>query len=222
MSFDINIVFCHFVNPQLTKPWKNVRPMHMKDAAAQDKQNAILQSAWQAFATYGYRKTSMDDIARGAGMSRPAVYLHYRNKDDIFRSLVQQYYDTAADAVAAALKRDAPPESLLAAAFDAQLGDTMAAMMTSPHGMELLDTGMSMAADIKAAGESRLAALYADWLRRAAATGGIDLPAPAEQVAGTITAALKGVKTGGSDFAMVRARLAVLARLIGQGLAAGR
>ncbi|MDK3074967.1 helix-turn-helix domain-containing protein [Sedimentitalea sp. JM2-8] len=194
----------------------------MKDAAVQDKQNAILQSAWQAFATYGYRKTSMDDIARGAGMSRPAVYLHYRNKDDIFRSLVQHYYDTAADAVAVALRRDATPDSVLAAAFDAQLGDTMEAMLTSPHGMELLDTGVAMAADIKAAGESRLAALYAAWLRRAATNGRIRLPEPAEQVAGTIAAALKGVKANGSDFATVRARLTILARLIGQGLAADR
>ena len=57
-----------------------------------DRQDAILDAAFHAFATYGYRRTAMDDIARGAGMSRTALYLHYRNKEDIFRSLALRYF----------------------------------------------------------------------------------------------------------------------------------
>ena len=74
----------------------------MKDLSSDPKQHAILLSAWQAFATYGFRKTSMDDIARGANMSRPAVYLHFKGKEEIFRSLVQSYYDGAVEDVTAA------------------------------------------------------------------------------------------------------------------------
>ncbi|MEM7319164.1 MAG: TetR family transcriptional regulator, partial [Pseudomonadota bacterium] len=37
----------------------------MKDEIEDPKQKAILEAAWTAFATYGFRKTSMDDIARG-------------------------------------------------------------------------------------------------------------------------------------------------------------
>lgn len=196
--------------------------MAMKDDQPLDKQQAILQSAWQAFAAYGYRKTSMDDIARGAGMSRPAVYLHYRNKDDIFRSLVRHYYETAAEAVAAVLKREAPADVVLADAFRAQLGDTIEAMLTSPHGMELLDTGLATAADIKAEGEARLVALYAAWLKRAEVNGHIRLDDTPETVAGTIALALKGIKTEGPDFATVKTRLTVLAQLLGRGLSARR
>ena len=63
----------------------------MSDVTLDDKQSVILTAAWAAFASYGYRKTSMDDIAKGAGMSRPALYMHFKNKEDILRSLVAKY-----------------------------------------------------------------------------------------------------------------------------------
>ena len=94
----------------------------MKDIGTDPKQKAILKSAWTAFASYGFRKTSMDDIARGAGMSRPALYLHYRNKEDIFRSLAQFYYDDAVQSVAEALSAEGPIPDTLARAFAAQGG----------------------------------------------------------------------------------------------------
>lgn len=193
----------------------------MKDAQEQTKQQQILQAAWQAFAAYGFRKTSMDDIARGAGMSRPAVYLHYRNKDDIFRSLVQFYYDTAADAVSAALSSQAGASEVLAAAFEAQVGETMEAMLTSPHGMELLDMGIATASDIKAEGEARISGLYSVWLQREADAGRITLSDAPEAVAATIGAALRGIKMAGTDIITVRAQLAILAQVIGAGLIQG-
>lgn len=193
----------------------------MKDATEPTKQQQILQAAGQAFATYGFRKTSMDDIARGAGMSRPAVYLHYRNKEDIFRSLVQHYYDTAAEAVAAALQSDASAPDVLCVAFDAQVGEAIEMLLASPHGMELLDTGAATAPDIKAAGDARLRDLYSGWLQREDAAGRIALTGAPDTVAGTIGAAIKGIKTEATDFGTVKEQLAALAQLIGQGLMQG-
>ena len=51
----------------------------MNEMGTDHRQTSILLGAWNTFAAYGYKKTSMDDIARAAGMSRPALYLHYRN-----------------------------------------------------------------------------------------------------------------------------------------------
>ena len=59
------------------------------------RQDAILDAAFGVFAAYGYRRTTMEDIARACGMSRTALYLHFRNKDDIFRSLTERYLDQA-------------------------------------------------------------------------------------------------------------------------------
>ena len=79
--------------------------------------DAILEAAFGVFATYGFRRTSMDDIAKAAGMSRSALYLHYRNKEDIFRSLTQRFMEKALRDMAEVLSRDQPPERALIAAF---------------------------------------------------------------------------------------------------------
>ena len=189
----------------------------MKDATIDPRQKAILDSAWRAFSTYGFRKTSMDDIARGAGMSRPAVYLHYKNKEAIFRSLVELFYQEKTAAVAECLSGAGSVSELLGRAMAAQ-SEGIAALLASPHGMELLDAGSSTAPDIVSAGEARLRDIYADWLTREAEKGRIRLPGPAQGVAGVITSALKGIKTTAPDVATHSERVALFAALVGAGL----
>ena len=159
---------------------------------------AILKAAFEAFSSYGFRRTSMEDIARAAGMSRAALYLHYRNKEDIFRSLTQFYYDDAVAQVAGVLAQDLPPDQALDRAFSAQGGQIFAALLESPHGEELLDTKYAHGADIATAGEARLVTVYADWLARQAAGGRVSLTlsgGEAQALAATMMAALHGLKT---------------------------
>lgn len=181
--------FCHTVSMQ----WQT------DSTTAQDpRQKAILKAAFEAFSSYGFRRTSMEDIARGAGMSRAALYLHYRNKEDIFRSLTQFYYDDAVAQVQAVLGRDLPIGAALEQAFAAQGGQIFSALLSSPHGDELLDTKYAHSADIAQAGEARLVAVYADWLRREAASGRVSLDVSAGDaaaLAGTMMAALHGLKS---------------------------
>ncbi|QBF31290.1 TetR/AcrR family transcriptional regulator [Thalassococcus sp. S3] len=191
----------------------------MKDGAVDPKQKAILKAAWNAFAAYGFRKTSMDDIARGASMSRPALYLHYRNKEDIFRSLAQFYYDDAVEEVRQALSRDAPVAEILADAFVKQGGSIKEAMLTSPHGLELIDTGNVIAADIAEDGEARLTEIYADWLQREAKVGRVTLTAPAQDMAAMFTTALKGFKQVG-EYEAFRSHVDHFAALSAAGLTA--
>lgn len=180
------------------------------------RQSAILDAAFAAFATYGFRRTSMDDIAQKAGMSRSALYLHYRNKEDIFRSLVAHFFERAIADVDDALKRDGPADEVLAAAFKAKDGGSMEAVLGTPHGAELLDAGFAISGDIAAEGEARLVGLLADWLRRQDLPEGIGSP---EQIAQTIMAALKGLKSSVSDFESYRAGQIRLSRLFGRAIA---
>lgn len=190
----------------------------MKDTATDPRLLAILESAWKAFAAYGFRKTSMDDIARGAGMSRPALYTHYRNKEDIYRSLVQAYYDDTTKEVRQALAGGGSVADCLAAAFEAQGGRYIEAILTSPHGAELLDSGMTMAADIVEMGESGFGAVYSDWLAGLEAAGRVRLVGTPDETAVTIAAALKGIKMTATDFPAYRSRVAQLAAMLGAGL----
>jgi len=183
------------------------------------KQAAILKSAFQAFATYGFRKTSMDDIAKGAGMSRPAVYLHYKNKQDIVRKLTQLHYDEKIAAVAQALQAGGTVPQTVDRAVRAQ-SDGMAAILASPHGVEMLDATKSMSTDIVEQGEAKLTDLYADWLSQEDAAGRVRLSDSPHEIARTITATLKGIKLTVASAEEFEQRTAQLSALLGAGLAA--
>jgi AcrR family transcriptional regulator len=204
--------FCHMVRMQdQTDPSLTQDPRRL----------AILKAAFEAFSSYGFRRTAMEDIARAAGMSRAALYLHYRNKEDIFRSLTQFYYDDAVAQVAEVLTRDLPADQALDQAFAAQGGQIFATLLSSPHGEELLDTKYAHSADIATAGEARLVAVYADWLRRQAAAGRVSLTLSGDDpaaLAATMMAALHGLKTPRPTPAAYAAAASLLARVFARAI----
>jgi AcrR family transcriptional regulator len=53
------------------------------------RRDAILQSARQEFAVRGFAAARMEDIARGAGISKAALYLMFDSKEALFRALVE-------------------------------------------------------------------------------------------------------------------------------------
>lgn len=60
---------------------------------ADAKRDLILTSALGVFGRYGYKRTSMDLIAQAAGMSRPALYQHFANKEQVFRAVAGRMLD---------------------------------------------------------------------------------------------------------------------------------
>lgn len=178
---------------------------------------AILGAAFEAFARYGYRRTTMEDIARATGLSRAALYLHFQNKQDILRSLTQYYFDATEARMRLALDPANKPKHALIAAFEAKFGPEMQTLLTSPHGAELLDLKHSEAADIIARGEARLAAVLADWLREETRKGRISPGALSDQpelLAATMIAALGGCKQSANPAASIQALAQVFARAL--------
>jgi AcrR family transcriptional regulator len=53
------------------------------------QREAILKAATATFLRYGFRKTSMDDVAQAAGVSRQGLYLYFDTKDLLFREALQ-------------------------------------------------------------------------------------------------------------------------------------
>lgn len=181
-----------------------------------DRQDAILDAAFHAFATYGYRRTTIEDIARGAGLSRTAVYLHFRSKEDVFRSLSERYFDTCLTDMQAALASPGPAEDVLRAAFAAKDGKFMDVVLGTPHGRELLDAGFAVSADLAQAAEARMAQALAAWID---GQGGAATLGDSGAAAAMVIAALKGLKTSAASLVDYRARQAVLARMLARALA---
>jgi AcrR family transcriptional regulator len=57
-------------------------------AGGVDRRSAVLSSALVTFARFGYRKTSMDESARAANISRPGLYFLFDSKEELFRAAV--------------------------------------------------------------------------------------------------------------------------------------
>lgn len=75
--------------------------------AAQTAQR-ILDSAKELFSARGFSGVSVDDVARDAGVTRGAVYHHYRNKVALFGAVAARLQADVARAVVAAAENAGP------------------------------------------------------------------------------------------------------------------
>ena len=55
-----------------------------------DVQSRLLDAAEACFAQYGLAKTTMEDVARSANMSRATVYRYFENRDDLLMGAVER------------------------------------------------------------------------------------------------------------------------------------
>ncbi len=72
-------------------------------ATVASRDGVLLDAAVGVFARYGYRKTSMDEVARAAGVSRQCLYTHFATKEELFRRAVTHKLDGHYRAAAVAL-----------------------------------------------------------------------------------------------------------------------
>jgi AcrR family transcriptional regulator len=105
---------------------------------SEERVNRILAAAYECFARHGLRKTTMDDIATAAGMSRPAVYQYIRNKQDAFRRLAAGILDTALGQARAAADAGGTLTQRLDRVLAVKLDTTARLLRDSPHAIELI------------------------------------------------------------------------------------
>lgn len=64
----------------------------------QQREERILDTAAALLVRWGYRKTTIDDVAREAGVGKGTIYLHWKDKNELFRAaLVRQQERFSAD-----------------------------------------------------------------------------------------------------------------------------
>jgi TetR/AcrR family transcriptional regulator, regulator of autoinduction and epiphytic fitness len=191
-------------------------PNHGEDPHGEDpRRRRLLEAALGTFARFGFRKTSMEEVARAAHLSRQGLYLHFATKEALFRAVVEHFLATGLDAAAASLRDPAlPVEDRLAGAFDAWAGRFV--------GM----VGADVTADLEEASDQLVGPLMADHEERfvEAVTKAIrasGLPAAykpagltARQLAETLNATARGLKHGCASREEFGARFAVALRAL--------
>jgi AcrR family transcriptional regulator len=122
----------------------------------------VLAVALEVFGRYGFRKASLEDVARSAGISRQGLYLHFASKEALFRAAVRQELDTALDEVSRRLDEEgAGLDRRVVAALDAWLGRYVGSMLASDIANMLENPATQLEDIVEAAGrafDARLAA----------------------------------------------------------------
>src|ERR1051325_8514040 len=59
-------------------------------ATREDIRDLILDATDRLLARYGYRRTTMEDLAQEVGIGKGTIYLHFRSKEDVVLSHVDR------------------------------------------------------------------------------------------------------------------------------------
>ncbi|RKH31487.1 TetR/AcrR family transcriptional regulator [Corallococcus sp. CA031C] len=76
-----------------------------------DPRTAILNAAGEIFARFGFKKASVEDIARRAGVGKGSIYLHFENKEALFEAVVRKSHEQSLSELKASVRRAATPEA---------------------------------------------------------------------------------------------------------------
>lgn len=161
------------------------------------KTTHILDAALPVFVRFGFRKATMADIARAAGISRASLYLSFNSKEDLFRAGSARAHRQTMAEVEVALKGQGSVFDRIEAAIATFQRGLIAPFGGSAEARELFEVNMALAADITLETRERLLDLLSLALHEAAAKGEIDLGAVEAQpasLAGIILAAMSGIK----------------------------
>ena len=66
----------------------------------------ILDAAAELMLRWGYNKTTIDDIARQAGVAKGTIYLHWKTREDLFTALMKREYIRLAEDIRQRLSSD--------------------------------------------------------------------------------------------------------------------
>ncbi|BAY80802.1 TetR family transcriptional regulator [Calothrix parasitica NIES-267] len=181
------------------------------------KKKAILKASFTTFLQYGFRRTSMEDIASSVGISRAALYLHFKNKQEIFRSLSQDLQNEGLNRAQIALNQKNSLEQCLVEAFESRyLVEFFDSIYTSAHGEEIIDINNSIAADISLAAQTKFEEMLIESLEEAEAEKKISLQKAGlkiNEAAELLMLAANGLKIPPPSADIFRIRLKNLIRL---------
>jgi AcrR family transcriptional regulator len=166
------------------------------------KRKRILEGAFGVFLAYGFSRTTMDDIARAAELSRPALYLVFKNKTDIYRAIARCVLAQCVERAQAALDSPGTLLERLDRLVENALYETMRDIEEAPHGPELLDMKNSLAGDILEEWRGQMEAALQRAVSEETAASGVDLAARGfseSAVARTFFDALEGMRPRFSD-----------------------
>jgi AcrR family transcriptional regulator len=194
--------------------------------ARQPPQDRILDAAMRVFRRHGFRRSSIEQAAEEAGLTRQALYHHFPSKEALFRAAIERLYEKALAAEAAAANAaedaDANLAEILIAEIGARLGTLFASLEGSPHLEELFSEHLAQARDLYQTYSARFEAEVAATIARVCRARKLKLTSgvTVEELARCVEMAIHGTKSAYPSMQPVDAflnQLAVMLRMLTAG-----
>ncbi len=158
----------------------------------------------------------MEDIARLARISRPALYEHFENKAAIFLALARSIMTSQLQEAEGELRHAGPIWKRVLSAFEAWSVKPLAMIVAAPHADDIIQAGSGLAADVYREGRENFCKLLSAALQDAVREGKLDLEKAgltATSAADLLAAASIGAKSDWRDPTLYRRRLADFIRV---------
>ncbi len=136
----------------------------MPDMIDKNHQNA--KNILTTFAQYGFRKTSMEEIANAVGVSRQSIYKKFGSKEKCYEWTIHTYLSDMYTRIFSALgNNELPPLRTLINVFDILIGEAVE-IVSNPHGTEILNNVLQATHSSEEDWPLRFRARLADFLER--------------------------------------------------------
>jgi AcrR family transcriptional regulator len=109
------------------------------DPRATDKRRRIIEAAWRLALRRGLRATTMEALAREAGVAKGTLYAHFPDKDAVFDGVIADLLVELAAAFDQGLASEGAIAERVGAALAGKYGVVARAIEGSPHAGEILD-----------------------------------------------------------------------------------
>lgn len=177
-----------------------------------EKEVRVLEAAKTVFLRHGFRRVTMQDIADEAGISRPALYLIFPNKEEIFKAGFVWMTGESMKVIRQGLAQLPDVEERLNFAFEVWTVRPFEMMLSTPDAKDLIDcthgfareTGLRISAEFEALLVEILAPV--SYQPHSAVL-------PVEQVAHLLAASIHGFKESCATVEELRGMVAGLIRL---------
>jgi AcrR family transcriptional regulator len=170
-----------------------------------DKARLVLEKAPEVFRRYGFARTTMGDIAAAAGISRPALYLLFPNKKEVYGAVVKSTSEKSLQAIQEGLRDEWPLEKKLLYTLELSIGHAYDRVTANPGAEDLLS--FNFESHKIEPSFANLQGHLAELLKEA--VNNSSLAVKPHDVARTLLASMRGFKMAATDGRDLRRLIAV-------------
>ncbi len=80
-----------------------------------NRKGIIVDIAQELFSRFGFLKTTIDEIAKAARMGKASLYHYFRNKEDIFREVINKESEILSSKIREAVNKEETPQGKIKA-----------------------------------------------------------------------------------------------------------